>query len=327
MIDAQTKLELDRLIALGKKYKFAPSDIHLYLQEGGVLVEPALFYSSIPMIKEIQDAFEYREDAPFAVDDIFDIEAARAVIAEITPFSKEFSPPQEGDSTKPAGYFWKNNMFSYSDAMSYYAMIRRLEPKTIIEIGSGFSTLVAREAVRRNGAGKIVCIEPFPRPWLREMEDVELIERPAQSFAADFFNDRLADGDILFIDSTHTVKTGSDCLHLYLRVLPRLRHDLAIHVHDVFLPYGMPLKWEMDMHIHWTEQYLLLAYMIANPRTRLLFGSNFAHKKLPVELEAFMHGHYAGGGGSFWFRQAPEGSVLPAWDPESLLALRGPART
>ena len=188
--------------------------------------------------------------------------------------------------------------------------------------GSGFSTLVARQAVERNGAGRIVSIEPFPRPWLRDLKGVEVLEAPAEGFSSDFFNDRLADGDILFIDSTHTVKTGSDCLHLYLRVLPRLESDLAIHVHDVFLPYGMPRRWELDLHLHWTEQHLLLAYLIGNRRTRLLFASNFALNRLAGELAAFMHGRHPVGGGSFWFRQVPDGRSAPA---EPLAFRAGPA--
>lgn len=299
-IDKNVKKELDKLIELGNKYKWSGPDIHRYLQEGGIILEPATFYSTIPQISEIEQAFEYSEDMPFAVHELFDEEVMRRNIEDLKAYSKEFTPPLDGDSENPLSFFWKNGMFSYSDAMSYYAIIRKNKPKTIIEIGSGFSTLVAKEAILRNGNGKIISIEPFPRDWLRRVEGVELIEKPVQGLSVDFFNEKLENGDILFIDSTHTVKSGSDCLHLYLRVLPRLKSDLFIHVHDVFLPYGFPLKWCTEKHIHWTEQYLLLAYMIGNPRLTVIFGSNFALHKLPRDLENFMHGYYPGGGGSLW---------------------------
>ena len=43
--------------------------------------------------------------------------------------------------------------------------LRNLRPANIIEIGSGFSTQVALEAVAKNGMGNIACIEPYPRDW------------------------------------------------------------------------------------------------------------------------------------------------------------------
>lgn len=311
LADKKTQAELATLIRLGTKYMLAGPDIHRHIQDGGVLVEPATFYASIPLIRDIETAFEYQEQAPFGSAEIFRTDALRELLVELTEFSKDFNPPLEGDSSAPQGYFWKNGMFSYSDVMSYYAMVRRIRPRTILEIGSGFSTLAAIEALQRNGSGRIICIEPFPSQWLRKLPGVELIEKPAQTLPVAFFNETLADGDILFIDSTHTVKTGSDCLHLYLRVLPNLVRDLAIHVHDVFLPKGMPRKWELERHLHWTEQYLLLAYLLGNGRTRMLFGSFFAKQNLPVELEAFMHHRCLGGGSSFWFRQAPPGRTVP----------------
>lgn len=308
----QTRAELNTLVRLGTKYMYAGPDIHRYLQDGGVFVEPATFYGTIPLVRDVEAAFEYREAAPFGPEEVFPVEELRGNLKELTAFSEDFEPPLEGNSDAPQGYFWKNGMFSYSDAMSYYAMIRRVRPRTIVEIGSGFSSLVAREALRRNGAGRLVCIEPFPSKWLRRLPGIELIEKPAQAIPAAFFNETLADGDILFIDSTHTVKVGSDCLHLYLRVLPGLTRDLAIHVHDVFLPVGLPKTWALERHLHWTEQYLLLAYLLGNGRTRTLFGSSFAYLSLRSELEEFMHRRYPGGGGSFWFRQVPPGRAVPA---------------
>lgn len=311
LADPTTRAELDTLSRLGTKYMYASPDIHRYLQAAGVFVEPATFYASIPTIHDIENAFEYKEQAPFFSEEVFKIEELRRILAELTTFSCDFEPPLNGDAKAPKNYFWENGMFSYSDAMSYYAMVRRLKPKTILEIGSGFSTLVATEALRRNGCGKIICIEPFPSGWLSEMPGVELIQKPAQDFAPDFFNETLTDGDILFIDSTHTVKTGSDCLHLYLRVLPKLMHDVAVHVHDIFLPKGMPITWGTERHLHWTEQHLLLAYLLGNGRTHMMFGSSYALQSLPDELAAFMHQRYPGGGGSFWFRQTKQNAMKP----------------
>jgi predicted O-methyltransferase YrrM len=190
--------------------------------------------------------------------------------------------------------------------MAYYAMIRHLKPKRVVEVGSGFSTLVASAALAQNGSGEIVCIEPFPRPFLSSVPNVvQVVEKPVQQLDSAFFNELLGDGDILFIDSTHTVKAGSDCLHLYLRVLPALERKVMVHVHDVFLPEAMPQDWALNKHIYWTEQYLLLAYLLDNPRVKVWFGSNY-HRLVNQEmLSNMMHGRGQAGGGSFWFQLAP----------------------
>ncbi len=137
------------------------------------------------------------------------------------------------------------------------------------------------------------------------MPDVTLIRRPAQEVDAAFFNAELADGDILFIDSTHTVKHGSDCIHLYLHVLPEITHQIVVHAHDVFLPGTLSQRMLRDRQIYWTEQYLLYAYLLDNPRTRTLYGSEWHYRTDRAALRRFMHGRFAEGGASLWFSQAP----------------------
>ena len=188
--------------------------------------------------------------------------------------------------------------------MAYYAYIRRIRPQTVLEIGSGISSLIALEGLRKNGSGKLICIEPFPRPFITTLGNeggLGLQTLRAQELTAAKLNSILEDNDILFIDSTHTVKKGSDCLHIYLRILPQINKKILVHVHDIFLPFGMPQKWLIDHQIYWTEQYLLLALLIDNPRAKLLFGSAF-HTHFNADLlSQFMHGRADGGGCSFWF--------------------------
>jgi hypothetical protein len=275
------------------------------LQQHGINLIPSNFYSSIPSISEILGSYEYQDSTPpYLACGIFDHDRLCGELSALIPFSEDFDPPTSGEEETCRSYFWENSQFSYSDGMSYYAYVRRIRPKTVVEIGSGFSSLAALEALSRNGVGKLKCIEPYPRPFIRTLGDegaLELHKIRAQDVTSDALNSMLDDGDILFIDSTHTVKTGSDCLHIYLRLLPRINKKIFVHVHDVFLPFGMPQKWLLDSQIHWTEQYLLLALLIDNPKVRVLFGSAY-HKHFSPELLArFMHGRFASGGGSFWF--------------------------
>lgn len=288
-----------------QKLVWADREERVKLQEQGVNVIPANFYSSIPSISEILASFEYQDSSPPYLDcGIFNQEQLREELSALIPFSADFDPPEEGDEETCRSYFWRNSQFSYSDGMSYYAYVRRIKPNTVVEIGSGFSSLAAVEALKRNGSGSLKCIEPYPRPFISALNEdgaLELLSIQAQDITADALNLMLSDGDVLFIDSTHTVKTGSDCLHIYLRLLPKIEKKIFVHVHDVFLPFGLPQEWLLDTQIHWTEQYLLLAFLLDNPKAKVLFGSNY-HKHFNAELLAeFMHNRFAGGGGSFWF--------------------------
>lgn len=294
----------DSRINIVQKLLWAEAEERKVFEEAGVKVLPCNFYSSVPSIAEIESSFEYSSDEPpYAASPIFGSpEISRDLLKILTNYSHEFQAANEGDEHSPSGFFWKNSQFSYSDAMSYYAFVRYLRPNRVIEIGSVFSTFVAIEAIAKNGKGEITCIEPFPRAFLEKTEQIILKKMPAQEITIEWLNNYLRNGDVLFIDSTHTVKTGSDCLHIYLRLLPYLKHDIYVHVHDVFLPFGLPKDWLVDHHIYWTEQYLLLAFLLDNSKATFLFGSKYHQWKNGELLKKFMHTIEISRGGSFWFR-------------------------
>jgi hypothetical protein len=297
-----TPEEMRTLVQLGRKALRADNETRRQLQSLKINVVPANFYSAIPTVDEFEKSFEFNfPGGPYNSSRIFDPDAMREFLAVLDPYADEFDPPTEGDRESPTGYFWGNPAFSYSDAMAYYSMLRHVKPKHVLEVGSGFSTLVALAALSKNGSGSISCIEPFPMPWLEKFTPkVMLHKNRAQVFEADFFNEQLEDGDVFFIDSTHTVKAGSDCLHLYLRILPKLRADLMVHAHDIYLPFPMP-RSDFERHIYWTEQYLLYAYLLDNPRVKVLYGSRYHARFEKIALEAFMRGRWPAGGASFWF--------------------------
>ncbi len=296
-----TDKELNAAIPVIQKLVWADRDKRERLQTLGLNVVPANFYSSIPSILDVKNSYEYTDAAiPYLDETIFDQEALRQELQELIPYSNDFVPPENGDENSEF-FFWNNGVFSSSDAMAYYAFLRKYKPNHVVEIGSGFSTLVAEEALTKNGFGKLTCFEPFPRPFLTKLNGINLNTITAQKITASYLNNILNDGDVLFIDSTHTVKTGSDCLHIYLRLLPKITKKIYIHVHDIFLPFGLPQNWMLDLQIHWTEQYLLLAWMIENHRTKLIFGSAYHEHFNPQLLAELMHGRYpATCSSSFW---------------------------
>lgn len=297
--------EFESAVPMVSKFLWAEVEDRKRLQDRGLNVVPANFYSTVPSISEIESSYEYSQSAPpYLGCGLFDQDKLLAELNELIPYASDFVPDKDGNEENCTSFFWKNPHFSFSDAMSYYAYIRRAMPNNVVEIGSGFSSLIAVEALRRNGHGQLYCIEPFPRPFLPKLHEagaLNLHKLPAQDVSAEMLNSLLTDGDILFIDSTHTVKTGSDCLHIYLRLLPKVDKKILVHVHDVFLPFGLPKDWLVEEQKYWTEQYLLLALLIDNPRVRVLFGSNYHRLFNPYRLTALMHMQFGMGGGSFWF--------------------------
>ena len=286
-----------------KRLAGADKETRAKIQAYGVDVIPINFYSTTPSIAEIEGSYEYTSDDPPYLDTrIFEPETLVKTLHQLLDFSEEFSPPLNGSEDEPSGFFWNNSVFSYSDAMSYYCFVRQIKPASIVEIGSGFSTLVAIHAVEQNGSGKVHCIEPYPRRFLRKENRIDLHTLRAQEVSPEYLNEILRDNDILFIDSTHTVKTGSDCLHIYLRLMPQIQRKIFVHVHDVFLPFGMPKDWLLNHQYFWTEQYLLLAFLIDNPKARVLYGSNYNAIWNSTLMEKLMNQKYGYGGGSLWFQ-------------------------
>lgn len=267
-------------------------------------IVPANFYSEIPLIDEIENSFEYTNPGEEVYNNqIFDSDRIAAFIDSLLPYAKEFTPQVEGDTSDPDAFFWKNPAFSYSDAMAYYCILRSYKPDHVLEIGSGFSTFVADQALQRNGKGKITIIEPYPKKFLMRLNTVdEIIQEQVQNIPVPALVNLVESSDIWFIDSTHTVKIGSDCLYIYLQIMPKVSKELLVHSHDVFLPYAASKKNALEKHVYWTEQYLLYAYMLDNPKIEVLYGSMYGVRKMPELMEKFMAGQYLSGGGSIWYR-------------------------
>lgn len=294
-----TSEELRTLVALAKRALWGPQDVREKIQNQGLNVVPASFYSPIPSLKELAAGFENTTDATGPYDDgkLFLRIRIEEFIDSLVDYASEFHPPIDAAAAGNDAFHWQNPAFSRLDAMAYYCILRHFRPKRVVEVGAGFSTLVADEALRKNGSGEIIIIEPYPKSFLTRLGSVSsIIERPVQSIPAPEMIRLVEDCDVWFIDSTHTVKAGSDCLFLYLKVMPYLESPVLCHSHDIFLPYGMPLRWITDLHIYWTEQYLLQAYLLDNPKAQVLFGSNYVHRHLLEQAKRMMSGRFEPGG-------------------------------
>jgi hypothetical protein len=182
-------------------------------------------------------------------------------------------------------------------------MVRHFQPRLIIEVGSGLSTRIASLATTRNGLGDIIVIDPYAKKEIADLPKVvQVLSRRVQDVDWHFF-EQLNDGDILFIDTSHTVKCGGDVNYLCLEVLPRLRKGVLIHFHDIFLPREYPREWVMNKHRFWNEQYLLQALLMFSSGFDLVFMTSYMELHYREQVKGAFPNSPEWGGGSCWIRK------------------------
>ena len=232
------------------------------------------------------------------------------ILREVFPrWMPDYDYPERLDETPSlADFFTCNSQFSWLDSRALFVLLREWKPRRLIEVGSGFSTLLAADVNRRflDRSIEITCCEPYPREFLRNGIDgiTRLIEDKVQNVAFEEF-EALQHGDILFIDSSHVAKTGSDVNYLYFDVLPRLASGVRIHIHDIFLPHDYPREWVIDENRSWNEQYLLRALLMFSSGFRVTFGCKFAHSRFPelVQQVLALPSGRSFGGASMWIER------------------------
>jgi hypothetical protein len=249
-------------------------------------------------------------DRPTVLGIDFDDASHRDVLATLFPrYLPEYDYPERlPDRDDLDSFYTQNSQFSWLDARALFVLLQAWRPSRVIEVGSGYSSLLIADVNRRflGGATDVTCIEPYPRPFLRRTVPgiARVLEQRVQDVPLATF-DALGDGDVLFIDSSHVAKTGSDVNHLVFEVLPRLARGVRVHVHDIFLPHDYPPDWVLGENRSWNEQYVLRALLMHSTAFRVVFGCAYAfHAHFDLVRSALAHpkGH-AFGGGSLWLRK------------------------
>lgn len=189
--------------------------------------------------------------------------------------------------TQPA---WVNDWFSGLDAAALYSFIEQRQPKKIIEVGSGCSTKFAARAVYDlKLTTKLLSIDPAPRSEIDDLCDV-IIRKPFETAPAVW--QELEADDILFIDGSHRAFQNSDVTYFFFDVLPNLKPGVVVHLHDIFLPWDYPEAWSQRFY---SEQYMVGAYLMGRPETKLLFSSAWTSINLKPRVEAIGgHGYQTG---------------------------------
>jgi hypothetical protein len=205
-------------------------------------------------------------------------------------------------------FYSQNSQFSWFDPRLLFVLLNQWKPQTMIEVGSGFSTMLTADINHRllNNGIDFRCIEPYPKNFLLNKINGlnEIIIKKVQDVDKKIFQ-KLKAGDILFIDSSHVAKTGSDVNFLFFEILPILNQGVKIHFHDIHLPHEYSKDWVLNDNRSWNEQYLLRALLMYSDTFKVLFGSSYAHYKYPEQvIKALNLPKKQGfGGGSIWIEK------------------------
>ncbi|ULE33614.1 class I SAM-dependent methyltransferase [Mycobacterium sp. IDR2000157661] len=250
-------------------------------QHVGVDVLPRHFYSEIPDIRALKS--DRRWQRPYSMVGVAgtDIDGQLEWLRETCPRELAATLPALGLYEYAA---MENGAVGFGPIETdlLYCFVRTRTPRRVVQIGAGASTSVVLRAAKEAGVQlDLTCVDPYPTDYLRRLGSngaITLRDVPVQDLAASEFA-ALGPGDLLFIDSTHTVSPGSDVNYLILEVLPRLANGVFVHFHDVTMPYDYaPLVLSHDLFF-WSESVLLHAYLADNPRFEIRFACALIHDR------------------------------------------------
>ena len=274
-------------------------------EQHGVHITPVHFYQPIPDTRTLPESLwsQPSELAGIDMNDAVQLDLLRNCFPQ---FREEYERFPVTATEQPDEFYFDNGRFGGTDALVAYCMVRHFKPRTIVEIGSGYSSLISGQAAAKNGDKALICVEPFPLDFLRKGFPGlrALIEKKVEDVGLDFFS-QLQSGDILFIDSSHTVKIGGDVNYLFLEVLPRLNPGVIVHVHDILFPFDYRRDWVMDEFRFWAEQYLLQSFLAFNSQFKVLLANSYLGHRYLDDFKATFPTSPWWGGGSFWMQRNP----------------------
>ena len=298
-INARSLTELQALVLIidGAEYQNSNAEYEF--------VPTGHFYSAVPSMADRRRIL----DRPAHTPPLPDIDLNHhAQMQLLRSFERHYSDDLFAFDKCPERRYYANNpAFSWHDAFILRAMIKSFHPQSIIEVGSGFSSGVTLDSIDDidDYDPSVLFIEPFPETLhqvLREEDSGHygLIDAPVQEVSLEKFTGLKAD-DILFIDSTHISKLGSDVNHLLLEILPHLNSGVLIHIHDIFYPFEYPRDW-IKQGRAWNEIYLVRALLSATNRYKIVAFNHYLATTEETFLVQAMPRLSAGNCGSLWLR-------------------------
>jgi len=260
------------------------------------------FYSTIPSKEEIEFGLKTARTTKKIEGIDFNIEKQLELAKQFLAVQEDISFPNE--ESLEYRYYSNNGFFPEGCAKTLYSMIRTFQPKNIIEIGSGFSSALMLDTNVKDFDNKINCtfIEPYPEERLNlllrkdDYQTTKIYKNKIQEVDLDIFK-ILKENDILFVDSSHVCKVGSDVQKILFEILPSLNKGVIIHFHDIIYPFEYHEQWFKEGRF-WNEAYLLRAFLQYNEVFQVILWGHYLNYNHLQELESlgsFLKEHPGGG--------------------------------
>ena len=268
------------------------------------------FYSPLPSRDEVAAAFARGGYGPPFPGIELNADGQLALLKEFAVYYPDMPFPE--NATAGRRFHLSNPSYGCYDAFVLYCMMRRLKPSRMIEVGCGYSSAAILDLNDALFAGRLALT--FIDPDLARLrclllpgdeDSLNLVEKRIQDVPDSTF-DTLDANDILFIDTSHVSKVGSDVNHLFFKVLPALKPGVYVHIHDVTGDLEYPRQW-FDEGRAWNELYVLRAFLMYNRAFKVIFSSALMFNEHHDLLLERMPRCAAGGGGQLWLRKEVAG--------------------
>lgn len=275
------------------------------IQKAGYHFQANDYYSPLNDVEYLKSNLDLWKNRPSPSVIDWSAEDQLILAQKIGNYAEELRDIPESHPEGKVGFCWNNPMWSNTDALVQYGLLRELKPNRIVEVGCGWSSLMMQRALERNNTPcQVTQVEPFPNPSLFKLypKDWQLHKVPLQRAPFEIF-ESLQAGDICFYDGSHCSKAASDVNWFFFEILPRLAPGVIIHIHDIFLPDDYPQLWIFERGQTWNEQYLLQAFLMHNRDYKILIANAFLCKTHRKALEETYRGIRPISGGSFWMKK------------------------
>jgi hypothetical protein len=270
---------------------------------------PGHFYSPIVDAGDSHaiKAVRKRVSAPISAGITVDAEKMKTMLNRLAEQHRRFSFPRDQQS----GYrfYFDNPFFGCHDASVLFSMLLEFRPRRIIEIGCGHSSRLFLDANDQffDGAIELTFIDPSPDSLSglgggEESVNPRLIGSSLQDVSLETF-ELLEANDIVFVDSSHVSKTGSDVNYFVFEILPVLKPGVLVHIHDIFYAFEYLEDWVLKEKRSWNEAYLIRAFLQYNASFEIVYWNNFVWHRLRDELAAAMPLCLENEGGSIWLKR------------------------
>jgi len=266
------------------------------------------YYSPLPDISEVQLRAPtlFRKDVDLGRSIDIRPQMQKQLVTELARYYSDFQWPEQ--PSQQFRFHFGQDYFCHGDAVILHAMLRHFKPQRVIEAGSGFTSALMLDTDERflRARTEFTFIEPFPERLLSltrdsDFERCTLIRDRLQNAPLGLFQ-QLEANDILFVDSSHVSKIGSDVNYLLFEILPILNPGVFVHFHDILWPFEYPLEWVMAGRA-WNEAYMLRAFLQYNSHFEVVLLNSFVGHAFQALMAEKMPAFLKDPGGSLWLRK------------------------